>query len=151
MMARYKPQAYVSCRLEKFEHDACNGCGEPITNENRAWAFGSARKDRHGNLLIQVLSSCKSCASMDEAIREAEDSCARVTLIGVGPVDGGRNFYNGNRCVCGAVSLAYSGHCVQCSRAHRMLDKAQSEARLMAKAIRELNSTIKGKRELVGV
>lgn len=126
--------------LERRDYGVCRGCGFPFKDEDRKnYAFADVYS-RRGRAFVSVYRCCSACQAVDAAIEEADEQQRRYTGICAG-LNG--NAYNGERCLCGCVKLVRLDACIQCSRAQRMLTKAQAESRLITKLLKELRAEVK--------
>jgi hypothetical protein len=131
----------IDARINRYSSPACHICNRDVSlHDHPRWGNGSIGVYR-GKTVVSFVQLCDSCADMDLAVSSAERDQLRFTRIGCG-VDG-ISSYSGNRCICGAVTHERLGYCIECWKAHRMLDKAQAEARLISKALTELRKQIK--------
>lgn len=126
------------CTLEKYDDAKCAGCGDE-TVPRPYYGFANSHTYK-GKTKISVWACCEACYQNEQAIEDADRQGLRYTEI---IASTNENAWNGKRCLCGAVRLVRLGFCVQCSRAHRMLDKAAAEARLVGKLLKELRAEVK--------
>lgn len=128
--------------ITKYDRPTCHGCGSESSHGR--YAFASTSRKR-GCTMVRLYAACDLCADIDTAHAEAEAEGWRHTLIGIGLRGDDRDYYNGYRCHCGAVTLALQGSCVRCWRDSRMLDKAAAQSRMLSRLLKELRSEIKDK------
>ena len=123
--------------LKYIERECCMGCGAA---NPKHWAFPSIYRG-----VVSLMPACQTCAMVDAAHKEADELEIRYTEIGVGPDQDQATHYNGSRCICGAVSLAFNSyaHCVRCWRDERMLGKKKAEHRLLRRLLADLRKTVR--------
>lgn len=126
--------------IKKIDHGVCRGCGESVEPEKKTFGFPETQTTKKVQV-VYLFMCCAECQAMDLAVAEAEEESRRYTLVGIG-IDG-RDFYNGSRCLCGAVTHAIRGTCIRCWRASRMLEKVDAENRLFSKMLKELRAEIR--------
>lgn len=111
----------------------CRCCGDRVkhadlVNSTPDWMFFSSSMSKAGRQTITLVQGCESCADMDVHLAEAKADSRRYTEVST--FNKGCDW--GARCFCGAVALAMTGSCVQCSRRSRMLDRMQAEQKQIA-------------------
>ena len=134
-------QKTMITELIKHESENCRDCGRAQEGYfGSPWVRNLTGK-HEGRRQVHVYSLCSCCFQTDSACAEAEANDIRFTAIGTG-IDGIESPL-GARCPCGCVTHAYLGLCIQCSKNERMLTKAQAEAKLIDKLLKELRAEIR--------
>lgn len=126
--------------LKKVDEECCRGCGGTPSPGRYAFPYHHHKRGRRE---LVVFSACDVCADMDIAISEADDEGRKYTAIGAYEFG-----LNGGRCICGAVTHAALGFCIQCWRRERKLGKAQAESRAISKALVQLRKEIREQQKL---